>query len=79
MLTSLKSGKDSYTEDEASEVLGISRDRLHLLLDQNVFNDGCEKPVEIKFRVADLVLVEYWDRITPSTKVMCMPSRAASA
>ena len=79
MLTSLKAGKDSYTEDEASEVLGISRDRLNLLLDQNLFNDGSEKPVEIKFRVADLVLVEYWDRSTPSTKVMCMPSRAASA
>lgn len=77
MLTSLKAGKDSYTEDEASEVLGISRDRLHLLLDQNVFNDGSGKPAEIHFRVADLVLVELWDRNTPNTKIMRMPNRAS--
>jgi hypothetical protein len=77
MLTTLKPGKDSYSEDEASDVLGISRDRLHLLLDQNIFNDGSGKPSEIRFRVADLVLIEFWDRSTPNTKVMRMPNRAA--
>jgi hypothetical protein len=75
MLTSLKPGKDSYNEDEASELLGISRDRLHLLLDQNVFNDGSGKPSNINFRVSDLVLLEFWDRSTPNTKVMRMPNR----
>ena len=76
MLNSLKPGKDSYNEDEASELLGISRDRLHLLLDQNVFNDGSGKPSTINFRVSDLVLLEFWDRATPNTKVMRMPNRA---
>src|SRR5438270_8883418 len=75
MLTSLRPGKDSYNEDEASELLGISRDRLHLLLDQNVFNDGSGKPSNINFRVSDLVLLEFWDRSTPNTKVMRMPNR----
>ena len=78
MLASLKPGKQSYTEDEASDVLGISRDRLHLLLDQNIFNDGSGKPAQIDFRVADLVLLEFWDRSTPNTKVMRMPNRASA-
>ena len=77
MLASLKPGKQSYNEDEASDVLGISRDRLNLLLEQNVFNDGGGKPEQITFRVADLVLLEFWDRSTPNTKVMRMPNRVS--
>jgi hypothetical protein len=67
--------KDFYTEQEAAEALGISVTRLRMLLDQNVFNDGGSRPRDIEITAADLLLLRFWHRSTPSPKVVIMPKR----
>ena len=68
-------GKESYTEQEAAEALGISIARLHLLLDENVFNDGGSRPRDIELTPSDLLLLQFWNRSLPSQKVVAMPKR----
>ncbi|HTK96189.1 MAG TPA: hypothetical protein VL382_11195 [Terriglobales bacterium] len=67
--------KEFYSEDEAAAALGISLDRLRLLLDQNLFNDGSQRPHDISFRHSDLVLISFWHRTSPNPKVVRMPRR----
>ena len=67
--------KEFYTEDEAAAALGISRERLRLLLDQNLFNDGSHRPEDISFRHSDLVLISFWHKTSPNPKVVRMPRR----
>jgi hypothetical protein len=71
----LKSDKEFYSEMEAAEVLGMSMERLHLLLNENVFNDGSAKPQQLTFRTTDLILIEFWDRTLADNKVVRMPKR----
>jgi hypothetical protein len=71
----LKADKEFYSEAEAAEVLGMSMDRLHLLLNENVFNDGSPKPQQLSFRTTDLILIEFWDRTLADNKVVRMPKR----
>jgi hypothetical protein len=71
----LKSEKEFYSEVEAAEALGISVDRLHLLLKENVFNDGSSRPDQLTFRATDLILMEFWDRTLADNKVVRMPKR----
>jgi hypothetical protein len=71
----LKSDKEFYSEAEAAEALGISIDRLHLLLKENVFNDGSHRPEQLTFRATDLILMEFWDRTLADNKVVRMPKR----
>jgi hypothetical protein len=66
---------DDYTENEAAGILGISIDRLHRLLDDNVFNDGTPRPPELRLRSSELVLLEFWDRSTGNPKIFRMPRR----
>jgi len=68
--------KDSYSEDEAALFLGISLSRLHMLLDEHVFNDGSTRPPELVLQSSDLVLLRFWHRSTPNPKVLRMPRRA---
>lgn len=67
--------QDCYTEQEAAAFLGISVTRLHMLLDDNVFNDGSLRPNNLTFRPCDLVLLGFWHRNTPNPKVVRMPRR----
>jgi hypothetical protein len=71
----LKSDKEFYSEAEAAEVLGMSLERLHLLLSENVFNDGTRRPEQLNFRATDLILIEFWDRTLADNKVVRMPKR----
>ena len=66
---------DDYTETEAAVRLGISVDRLHKLLDENIFNDGTPRPPELRLRSADLILLEFWHRSTEDPKIIRMPNR----
>jgi alpha-D-ribose 1-methylphosphonate 5-triphosphate synthase subunit PhnI len=66
---------DSYTETEAAQLLGISVDRLHKLLDENVFNDGSRRPSDLRLQETDLILLEFWNRSTENPKVVRMPNR----
>jgi hypothetical protein len=66
---------DGYTEAEAAHILDISIERLHKLLDENVFNDGSHRPQGLMLRSSDLLLLEYWNRSTEHTKVLRMPGR----
>ena len=68
--------KDSYSEQEAAGALGISLSRLHLLLDEHVFNDGGTRPRDIELTSSDLLLLQFWNRATASEKVVAMPKRA---
>jgi len=65
MSTSFKPEKMDFTEEEVAQQLGISVERLHALLDLNVFNDGSEKPEKINFRPQDLVMIGIWHKVTP--------------
>jgi hypothetical protein len=67
--------KPYYNEQEAADVLGISLARLRLILDQNIFNDGMERPEEVLLQPADLILVSFWDRSMGNPKVVRMPRR----
>lgn len=67
---------DGYTEAEAANILGISVERLHKILDENVFNDGSTRPHGLMLRSSDLLLLEYWNRSTEhTTKILPMPLR----
>jgi hypothetical protein len=66
---------DAFTESEAAVMLGISVDRLHKLLDENIFNDGSIRPANLTLRSSDLVLLKFWDRSTEDPKVLRMPRR----
>ena len=63
MSTTFKPEKMNFTEGEVAQQLGISVERLHQLLDLNVFNDGGEKPPRITFRPQDLVMLGIWDKV----------------
>ncbi len=67
--------KQFYTEPEAALILGISLVRLHGLLDEYIFNDGTERPEDLRLRASDLVLLRFWHRSTPNPKVLRMPRR----
>ena len=71
----MKPDKDTYTESEASQMLGLSVDRLHLLLSENVFNDGSLRPANLTFRSSDLILLEFWHKTMGDSKVVRMPKR----
>jgi hypothetical protein len=67
--------KELYSELEAAEALGISLSRLYLLLDENVFNDGSQRPPDLTFRSSDLVLLGFWHQTSRNPKVVRMPRR----
>jgi hypothetical protein len=67
---------DSFTETEAANMLGISVDHLHRLLDEHIFNDGTLRPPNLSLRSADLVLLKFWDRGPDDTKILRMPRRS---
>jgi hypothetical protein len=71
----LRPDKDSYSETEASQTLGLSVDRLHLLLSENVFNDGSVRPENLTFRPSDLILLEFWHKSMGDKKIVRMPKR----
>lgn len=75
MAIRLDSGKEYFTEAEVSKLLGISLERLHGLLDQNIFFDGMQKPSPLYFRPADVVMIEIWHRNTQPLNVLNMPHR----
>ena len=79
MIGSRKLQEESYTEVEAANTLGISIARLHLLLDENVFNDGSLRPANLTFRHSDLVLLGFWHRTSPNPNVVRMPHRNCCA
>ena len=67
--------KENYSEEEAAQMLGMSVARLQKLLDQHIFNDGSGRPSALQLRQSDLVLISFWDRTEPNTKVVRMPRR----
>ena len=67
--------EDYYSEAEAAHLLGISVSRLHMLLDENVFNDGSKRPQDLRLLSSDLLLLEFWNRSTENPKVLRMPRR----
>ncbi|MGZ4789847.1 MAG: hypothetical protein ACXVZV_01320 [Terriglobales bacterium] len=67
---------DSYTEAEAAEMIGISISRLHMLLDEHIFNDGSARPPDLHLRSSDIVLIAFWNRSTENPKVLRMPRRS---
>ena len=77
MNKALRPEKEFLTETEAAAALGISRERLHYLLDTHIFNDGKARPADVTFRSADLVLLKFWDRGPEDYKVIRMPVRRA--
>lgn len=69
MSTLFRPEKMDFNEMEAAAHVGISVERLHHLLDLNVFNDGGERPERINFRPQDLVMLSMWHKITPENVV----------
>jgi hypothetical protein len=67
--------KQYYTEAEAAAMLGVSVHTVRRLLDEHVFTDGGERPPELFLRASDLVLLRFWHRSEPNSKVLRMPKR----
>ena len=72
----IRKDKETYSEQEAAESLGISVSRLRLLLDENVFNDGGPRPKNIELAPSDLLLLQFWNKARASEKVVAMPKRS---
>ena len=70
----LKPQKEIYSELEAATALGITLERLHMLLDQNIFADGSTKPSRLFFRPTDLVMLEFWHNTSDNPKIIRMPN-----
>ena len=64
-----------FTESEAARHLGVSIERLHVLLDRYIFNNGEPRPAQCSFRSTDLVLLSFWLRNGDSGNVVMMPRR----
>jgi hypothetical protein len=75
MTNANKRHNDGYSEVEAAQMLGISIPRLHMLLDENIFNDGSTRPANLRLRDSDLVLIEFWNRTLENPNVLRMPRR----
>lgn len=75
MQNTTKPVRDFFTEAEAAEAIGISVPRLHVLLDEHIFNDGSQRPEELRFTPSDITLLSFWHRSTPNPKVVRMPKR----
>jgi hypothetical protein len=75
MLNADKPFKQFYSEPEAALILGISVPRLRALLDEHIFNDGTQRPDDLRLRASDLVLLRFWHRSTPNPKILRMPKR----
>jgi hypothetical protein len=75
MQNTTKPVKEFYTEEEAAALIGISVVRLHMLLDEHIFNDGTERPENLTFTSSDITLLSFWHRSTPTPKVVRMPRR----
>ena len=71
----LKPSKVFYSEIEAAGYLNISVERLHSLLDEHIFNDGTDRPSDLSFCEADLVVMEFWMRSQENPKVIRMSRR----
>jgi len=67
---------DCYSEAEAAQMIGISITRLHMLLDEHIFNDGSMRPPDLRLRAQDIVLIAFWSRSTENPKVLRMPRRS---
>jgi len=68
--------QEFFTEQQAADRLGISLDRLHFLLDENIFNDGTKRPKDLELTRSEIVLLEFWERSTGNPKIVRMPRRA---
>lgn len=76
MEQAVRMNKESYSEQEAAEALGITVTRVQLLLDEYVFQDGLGRPAEIRLLPTDLILLSIWDKEAP-TNIVRMPRRNA--
>ena len=70
-----KAAKEYYSETEAAAALGITVERLRLLLDENLFNDGSSRPGDLTLLPSDLVLIGVWNKTMGKPKVVRMPKR----
>jgi len=75
MATSNTKTKEYYSEAEAAATLGISISRLHMLLDENVFNNGMQRPADLTLRASDLIVLAFWNKCHHNAKVLRMPRR----
>lgn len=75
MTNSLNTVKECYSEADAAAYLNISVERLHSLLDQNVFNDGTPRPANLTFSEPDLLVLGFWMKTHHNPKVIRMPRR----
>jgi len=75
MATSNTKPKEYYSEAEAATMLGISISRLHMLLDENVFNNGMQRPANLTLRASDLVVLGFWNKAHQNAKILRMPRR----
>lgn len=75
MQNTRKPVQELYSEAEVAEMLGVSISRLHVLLDNNIFNNGSPRPPDLTFNSSDITLLSFWHRSTPNPKVVRMPRR----
>ena len=71
----VRTAKDCYTAAEAAAELNISVERLNLLLDRKLFNDGSGRPSTLSFQSTDLILLRFWIE-QDQPKLIQMPSRS---
>lgn len=64
-----------YDEAEVADLLSISIEHLHQLLDEHIFNDGTPRPENLTFTNSELILLGFWQKGEDNPKVLRMPRR----
>ena len=75
MLSQRKPVKQYYSEIEAAQILCITVEDLHEILDEHVFAPEDARPEEIELTYADLVLLSVWAQPERGYNVVEMPHR----
>jgi hypothetical protein len=70
-----KSLKQYYDETEAAQLLCISLEALHEILDNHVFNPEHPRPNAMEFTYSELLLLSVWAKPERGGNVLEMPPR----
>ena len=67
--------KQYYNESEAAQLLCISLEALHEILDKHVFTPENPRPENMEFTYSELLLLSVWAKPERSGNLLEMPPR----
>ena len=68
--------KQYYSESEAAELLCVSLEALHEILDKHVFTAENPRPEEMELTYSELLLLSVWAKPERGCNILEMPPRS---